>query len=95
MGEHVSPLDAASHLAALFLPSVGLGGISALLAKLLWRRELSGTAWWRLSAWAGGSAAVVAAVGLSVLGADGRMLTYFAMVLAAAISLWVCLMLRG
>jgi hypothetical protein len=83
----VSALDAAGHLAAFFLPSVLLGAISALLAKLLWRRELERTAWWRLALWAASGAAVVAATGLIVFGQDGRMLTYLGMVLAAAASL--------
>jgi hypothetical protein len=83
----VSALDAILHLAAFFLPSLGLGAVSALLAKLLWRRDLRATAWWRLSLWAAGSAAAVAAAGLVAYGQDGRMFTYLGMVLAAAASL--------
>ncbi len=83
----VSALDASWHLAAFFVPSLGLGGISALLAKLVWRVQLKGTAWWRLALWATSSAAAVAASGLIVFGQDGRMLTYLGMMLAAAVSL--------
>ena len=78
------------HLTAFFLPSVALGGIAALLAKLLWRREFAATAWWRLAVRLAFSAAAVAVAGLVALGHDGRMLTYLGMVLAAAGSLWWC-----
>ncbi|MFM7505876.1 MAG: hypothetical protein ACKO3M_04820 [Rubrivivax sp.] len=38
----MGPLDAAWHLANLFLPALMLGAIAAALAKLVWRRQLAG-----------------------------------------------------
>ncbi|MEO7851120.1 MAG: hypothetical protein ABIR94_02540 [Rubrivivax sp.] len=83
----MSLLDAAWNVAAFFAMSMGLGATSALFAKVLWRRELKARPWWRLALWASAGAGLVAAGGLLVFGQDGRMLTYGAMVLAAAASL--------
>ena len=81
-------LDAFWHLANFFAPAFGLGAVAAAAAKLLWRRELAGTAWWRLAAWAAGAAALAATLGLVAFGHDGRLLTYAAMVCASALALW-------
>jgi hypothetical protein len=83
----MSLLDAAWHGAAFFVTSLGLGAIGALSAKALWRRELKVRSWWRLAAWSSAGAALAAVCGLLVFGQDGRMLTYGAMVAAAAASL--------
>jgi hypothetical protein len=51
----VGPLDALDHVVNLLLPALGVAAISAGLAKLVWRRELSGVRWTRLAvsaAWA-------------------------------------------
>jgi hypothetical protein len=84
----VGPLDAFGHLANLFLPALGLGTLAAALAKLAWRRELSGIAWRRLAAPACAASAAVTLAGLVAFGRDGRMATYAAMVAACAITLW-------
>ncbi|MFN0183924.1 MAG: hypothetical protein ACKVQR_08915 [Aquabacterium sp.] len=76
------------HLAGLFAPAAGLGAVAAGLAKLIWRRELSGRSWRRLWAHAAVPAALVTIAGLAIEGRDGRMSTYGAMVLAAAAGLW-------
>lgn len=84
----MGPLDAANHLLNLFLPALALGALSAGLAKLLWRRALSGLSWARLAGPAAGAASAVVLAGLLLFGRDGRMATYAAMVLACAITLW-------
>jgi hypothetical protein len=84
----MDPIDAAWHLLNLFGAAIGVGALSAALAKLLWRRELAGVSLLRLFAWAGAAGAVVSLVGLVALGRDGRMATYGAMVLACAMALW-------
>jgi hypothetical protein len=84
----LSAIDAAWHLLNLFVPALGLGLMSAAGSKLLWRRELASVPWWRLAAAATGAAAVITLVGLWWFGQDGRMATYAAMVLAAAVALW-------
>ncbi len=84
----MGPLDAANHLLNLFLPALALGGLSAALAKLLWRRDLAGHSWARLAWPCAAVAAAASLVGLLLFGRDGRMATYAAMVLATAITLW-------
>ncbi|MBI5335742.1 MAG: hypothetical protein HZB72_14350 [Burkholderiales bacterium] len=83
----MGPLDALIHLVNFFLPALGVAALAAALAKLLWWRELRGCGWLRLARWgaAGGSLALVA--GLLVLGRDGKMLTYAAMVSTTALAL--------
>ncbi|MDP1898903.1 MAG: hypothetical protein Q8K96_00415 [Rubrivivax sp.] len=84
----MGPLDALWHLANLFLPALGLGALSAALAKLLWRRQLGAVAWRQLAGPACAVCAAVALAGLVAFGRDGRMATYAAMVAACAVTLW-------
>ena len=80
-------VDAFWHLTGLFGPALGMALIAPTLAKLLWRRDLRPVAWRDLAAWVFGACAVVTLAGLLLLGRDGRMATYGAMVLAAAVVL--------
>lgn len=84
----MGPLDALWHLANLFLPALGLGALAAALAKLLWRRELAPVPWARLAGPACAASAAVVLAGLALLGRDGKMATYAAMVAASALTLW-------
>ena len=84
----MAPIDAAWHLLNLFGAAVGVGLLSAAMAKLFWRRELSGVRFGRLAAWSCGACAVVSLAGLVLFGRDGRMVTYGAMALACALALW-------
>ena len=84
----MGPIDALIHLFNLIAPGLGLGLISAALAKLLWRRELAAVAWRRLAGWGASASTVALLAGLVITGRDGRMATYGAMVLACALSLW-------
>ena len=84
----MGPLDALWHLLNLFGPAVGLGLIAAALAKLAWRRELAAVRWAALALWAAAAAAIATVAGLVLLGRDGKMATYGAMVLGAALALW-------
>jgi len=84
----MGPLDAVWHLANLFLPALALGALAAALAKLLWWRELAGVRWRRLAGPACAATAAVTLAGLLLFGRDGRMLTYAAMVVACALTLW-------
>lgn len=81
-------VDAVWHLLNLLAPALGLGLISAALAKLLWRQELRAVPWRRLAGWVSVAGCLVILGGLVLLGRDGRMATYGAMVLAAAAVLW-------
>ena len=84
----MGPLDALWHVANLFTPALALGALAAALAKLLWRRDLAGVPWKRLAGPACAASAAVTLAGLVLLGRDGRMATYAAMVLACALTLW-------
>jgi hypothetical protein len=84
----MGPLDAFGHVLNLFLPGLALGAVTAALAKLAWRRELAAVRWRGLALWSGCVCALVALGGLVLLGRDGRIATYAAMVLACAVTLW-------
>lgn len=84
----LSPLDALWHILNFFAPALGVGLISAGLAKLLWRRELKATAWRRLALGATAASALALLAALVLLGRDGTMLGYGAMLLACTLALW-------
>ena len=76
------------HVLNLFGPAIGLGLLAPALAKLLWWRELRAVGWPGLVVWVTGAGAVVTLLGLVLLGRDGRMATYIALVISAALVLW-------
>lgn len=84
----MSPLDLLLHIVNLLLPAAGVGAIAPALAKVLWRRELAAIALGRLALWCSLAGAVTLVAGLVVLGRDGRMATYLALVVAVAGALW-------
>ena len=84
----MGPLDLFWHLANLFAPALGMALIAPTLAKLLWRDALRAQSWAPLAVWVGLANAGVLVGGLLLLGRDGRMATYVAMVLASAGLLW-------
>jgi hypothetical protein len=84
----LSPLDAFWHVLNFFGPAIGVGLLSAALAKLLWRRELKAASWLRLAAWAAGAGALASIASLVLLGRDGKMLGYGAVLLACTLALW-------
>ena len=83
----MGPLDALWHLANLFGPAIGLALIAPTLAKGLWRSELRAVRWRGLVQWTALANAGVTLGGLVLLGRDGRMATYAAMVLATTLVL--------
>jgi hypothetical protein len=84
----VELIDAFLHLLNFFAPAVGVGLLTPLLAKLVWRRRLKGIGWPVLALWASLCSALALMAGLVWFGSDGRMATYGAMVAACALSLW-------
>jgi hypothetical protein len=70
-----------------FAPAVGVGCITPLLAKLIWRRSLQGGLP-RLVAWTSLGAALGAVAALVLFGRDGRMAGYGLLVAGAAVALW-------
>jgi hypothetical protein len=84
----VGPLDVIWHLGNFILPAIGMGLLAATGAKLLWRRELAAVPWRWLARDASLGGIVTLMGGLAAFRQDGRMLTYGAMVLACALTLW-------
>ena len=84
----MSPIDALWHLLGLFLPALATGALAAGAAKGLWRGDLRGSPWSRLALWSAGAGSLALLGGLVVFGRDGRMLSYAAMLVAAAQALW-------
>lgn len=84
----MGPLDALWHLLNFFAPAVGVGAITATLARLVWWRELRTTGFSRLALWgiAGCTVGLVAA--LVVFGRDGKMAGYALMLVGGAAALW-------
>jgi threonine/homoserine efflux transporter RhtA len=84
----MGPLDALWHLLNLFGPALGVGLLAPALAKLLWRTELRAMPWKTLAQRCVAAGMVVTLAGLVLLGQDGRMTTYAALVAACAATLW-------
>lgn len=83
----MSAFDALVHLVNLVLPALLLGGIAALLAKLVWLRALAGVPLLRLAGWASAASVLALVAGLFLTGRDGAMVTYAAMLVACAAAL--------
>lgn len=84
----MGPLDAFWHVLNFVLPALAVASLAAAAAKLLWRRELNTVSWARLARDASLANLAVLVAGLLLTRHDGRMLTYGAMVLACAATLW-------
>ncbi len=84
----VSPLDAIWHIVNFLAPAVVVALFTAVGAKLAFSASLRAVAWRRLLRWALLPTVAVAIGGLIVTGRDGAMLTYTAMVVAAALGVW-------
>jgi hypothetical protein len=82
-------IDVIDHLINFVLPAWAMALILPTLARLLFWRAWAGVAWWAVAkrvAWVG---MLVLLVGLLVLGRDGAMLTYAALVLASSTVVWL------
>ena len=84
----LGPLDLMWHVLNFFGPAFGTGIFASALAKLIWRSELQRSSWLRLCVVTIASTSAVLIGGLLVFGHDGRVATYGAMVVVAALSLW-------
>ncbi len=84
----MSPLDAIWHVLNFLAPAVFVALFTAAGAKLVFAATVRQMAWQRLLRWAVLPTVSVAIVGLVVTGRDGAMLTYAAMVAAAALGVW-------
>jgi hypothetical protein len=84
----VGPLDAAWHLMNFFAPALGVGCLTALMAKVVWRRTLHGAGLIRLSLWSTLGCALGLVAALVLFGRDGKMAGYGLMIVAGAVCLW-------
>jgi heme/copper-type cytochrome/quinol oxidase subunit 1 len=84
----MGPFDALWHLFSFFAPALGVALITAVLAKLIWRRELAAVRLLRLALWPSLAGALALFAGLVFSGHDGRMGTYLGLVGAVAFTLW-------
>jgi hypothetical protein len=76
------------HVLGLILPALVVAGLTAFLAKSLWRGALRGVGLIRLGAACCLSSVLGFAFCITWLGQDGRMVAYAVMVLACALSTW-------
>jgi hypothetical protein len=84
----MTPIDALWHLLGLFLPALATGALAAGAAKALWRTDLKGCRWSRLTRWCASAGSLALLAGLVGFGRDGRLLSYAMMLLATALALW-------
>lgn len=80
--------DALNHLVNLFLPALGLALLVPTLARLVWWQALKAAGWWRQVRWTALANAGVLILGLVLTGRDGAMVTYAALVLSSALTVW-------
>ena len=84
----MGPLDIVNHLFNFVAPAAAIALVLVLCGGLIGSRSPLAMAWWvRLGILFAVGVAVLAA-GLVVLGRDGKMLTYAALVLACATCQW-------
>lgn len=81
-------LGALWHLLNFLAAPAFIGLVASLMARLLWRREMAGVSILRLWSWSAGLSVLAALAALVVLGRDGKILNYSAMVLACSAGLW-------
>ena len=84
----MGPLDAFWHLLNFLAPALGVGVITAALARLVWWRELRRASYARLALWAVAGCAVGLLAALIVFGRDGKMAGYALMLAGGSLSLW-------
>ncbi len=84
----MGPFDALWHLLNFFAPALGVGSITAVLARLIWRRELRTSGLGRLAAWCCGGCAAGLLAALVIFGRDGKMAGYALMLATGSLALW-------
>lgn len=76
------------HFLNFLAAPVFIGLAASLMARVLWWRGMAGVSTLRMWAWSAGLGVLAALAALVVLGRDGKILSYSAMVLACAAGLW-------
>ncbi len=88
----MNPLDGLWHVLGLTAPIVVTGCLTALFAKLLWRRDLALIKLVRMFGSAVAFGALAFAVLTALVGRDGQMASYGAMALGCATGAWLYLL---
>jgi hypothetical protein len=78
-----------NHLFNLVLPALAMALILPSLARLLWWRAWAGVSWWAVVKRVALVGVAVLLAGLLLLGRDGAMLTYAALVVSSAMVVWM------
>lgn len=77
-----------SHVLNFLLPAVAMALLVPSLARLVWWKSLASAGWWRQVQVAALFNVGVLVLGMLVLGRDGAMWTYAALVLSSALVVW-------
>lgn len=85
----MSPLLQFWHVLNFMAPALVTAAVTATLVKLLWRQDLAATGWLRLCSWGFAAGLLALGAGLGLLGRDGTMAAYGAMVAAITFAVWV------
>ncbi|MEO7390536.1 MAG: hypothetical protein ABIU58_00050 [Ramlibacter sp.] len=86
----MGPLDLVFHLLGFAAPAVSVAVMVALAARVLAPGKGQSLSWWAQTAISSIAGSVVLVAGLWYFGADGKMDTYLALVLAVASCEWLC-----
>ncbi|TBO30266.1 hypothetical protein EYS42_11275 [Aquabacterium lacunae] len=84
----MGPLDAIFHFVNFLAPALGMALILPTLVRVVWFRALKSVSWALMARRIAAVGVGVLVVGVVVLGRDGAMLTYAALVLASAGTVW-------
>jgi len=78
-----------NHLFNLVLPALAMALILPSLTRVLWWRAWTGVSWWAVVIRVAAVGVAVLLAGLLLLGRDGAMLTYAALVVSSAVVVWM------
>ena len=89
----MGPIDAFWHVMNFLAPAPVVAALTAMLAKVLWRRELRSAPWIRLFAWSSVMGMLALGGALSTFGHDGTMAGYGLLILAVALTVWLAILI--
>ncbi|HEX5371107.1 MAG TPA: hypothetical protein VFW84_00075 [Aquabacterium sp.] len=84
----MSFLDALIHLVNFVLPALGMALILPSLVRLLWFKRLKSVSWALMARRVALTGLLVLVAGLVLVGRDGAMRTYAALVIASTVVVW-------
>lgn len=87
----MGPLDLANHFLNFVLPALAVAGLLVAMTRFSKRRAFALAPWWGQFAIVAGAGVAVLVAGVLLLGPDGKMTTYAALVVACATAQWLVL----